>query len=430
MKLEQTNHMTGYTCIACGHTLDLDLHGYVCPTCGGNLQVSYDYDLLRSELATGSLLNQDRRDIFRYAKLLPIAGLDNIPAIRVGNTPLHHARRLGEAFGLSQVYLKDDGLNPSGSFKDRASAVAITRARDIGARVVAGASTGNAGSSMACLCAGVGMTGVIFVPKTAPKAKIAQLLVFGAQVIAVDGNYDDAFDLCFQVCEQRGWFNRNTGYNPFTREGKKTCSFEICEQLDWNPPDRIIVCVGDGNIISGIWKGFCDLHQIGLIDRLPRIVAAQAEGSSAISRTVQRLQSEGFAVHTNDWRNVQVDTVQADTIADSISVDDPRDGLAGVRAVLESDGAAVTVSDDEILDGLRQCGNLSGVFAEPSAAASVAVLKKMAEAGDLEKDERVVCLISGSGLKDVDGARKSVGEPVLVKPDLAAADEALSSLGL
>lgn len=430
MKLEHTHYMTGYICLTCGYGLDVDFHGYTCPACAGNLEVTYDYDRLRTELATGTLLDDSRRDIFRYAKLLPVAGLDKTPPLHVGGTPLHHAERLGAAFGLKNVYLKDDGLNPSGSFKDRASAVAITRARDIGATVLACASTGNAGSSTACMCAAVGMPAVIFVPQDAPKAKIAQLLVFGAHVMAVDGSYDDAFDLCLRVSEKRGWFNRNTGHNPFTREGKKTASFEICEHLGWRAPDQVLVCTGDGNIISGIWKGFRDLHHIGLIDRLPKITAVQAEGSAAISHAIHQFQTAGTAPRAHAWKDLVIQPVHARTLADSISVDKPRDGIAGVRSVIESGGQAVTVTDEQILEGLRLCGQLSGVFAEPSAAASIAALKKMAQAGSIHEDEHVVCLISGSGLKDVDAARKSVGDPIVVAPHLEAAEEALRHQGL
>ena len=224
-------YFIGFRCLKCGAGQDRDFAGYICPACGGNLEVIYNYDRLKHDVARDRMVTAGRPDIFRYAHFLPISRVDLAPPLKVGMTPLYHADRLGASVGLKHVYLKDDGLNPSASFKDRAGAVALVRARELNAKVVAGASTGNAGSSMACLAASVGMPCVIFVPEKAPPAKIAQLLIFGAKVIAVRGTYDDAFDLCLKVCERRGWFNRNTGYNPFTREGKKTCSFEICEQL-------------------------------------------------------------------------------------------------------------------------------------------------------------------------------------------------------
>ncbi len=430
VEAKENGWMTGFVCLRCGAEEGTSFRGYLCPACGGNLDVTYDVAALRRLWEEGRLLDTERADMFRYRRLMPIRDLTHAPRLRVGNTPLLPAPRLGEALGLRNVFLKDDGLNPSGSFKDRASALVIARARELGADVVAAASTGNAGSAMACMAASLGMPAVIFVPESAPRAKLAQLLIFGAHVIAVQGNYDDAFDLCSRVCEARGWFNRNTGLNPYTREGKKSCSFELCEQRNWVPPDWVIVCTGDGNIISGIWKGFRDLYDIGSIDRLPRLVAAQAEGSAAITRAVQRLRAENAPPGPALWRDLKIEPVEAKTVADSISVDDPRDGLAAVRCVLESGGDAVAVPDEEILAAIQELGRRTGVFAEPSAAASVAVLRRLAAAGSIGADDHVVCLISGSGLKDVDAARRAAGEPHRVAPDLDATLSLLEQLGL
>jgi threonine synthase len=418
-------YVSGFRCIACGENEPADFRGYTCTACGGNLDLTYDYDRVRAALGTERPFGGGRDDIFKFAPLLPVEDLSLAPPLRIGATPLYRAERLGKTLGLAKLYLKDEGLNPSASFKDRASAVAITRARELGAEVVAGASTGNAGSSMACMAASVGVPCVIFVPEKAPPAKIAQLLVFGARVLAVRGTYDDAFDLCFEVCEKRGWFNRNTGYNPYTREGKKTCSFELWEQLGESTPDRIIVPVGDGNIISGIWKGMRDLKEVGLIDRLPRLVCAQSEGSSAISRSVQRLQSSHEDPSTIDWSRVEIEPVAATTVADSISVDLPRDGLAAVRAVIESGGEAVTVPDDDILAAVPEIARGAGVFVEPSCATTWACLGKMVAGARIDKNERVVCLLTGSGLKDIGAARRVAGEPTVIEPTVEAAEKAL-----
>jgi threonine synthase len=418
-------YVSGFRCIACGEKQRADFCGYTCAACGGNLDVTYDYDRVRGALGSERPFEGGRDDIFKFAPLLPLEDLSLAPPLRIGATPLYRADRLGERLGLANLYLKDEGLNPSASFKDRASAVAITRARELGAEVVAGASTGNAGSSMACMAASVGVPCVIFVPEKAPPAKIAQLLVFGARVLAVRGTYDDAFDLCFEVCEKRGWFNRNTGYNPYTREGKKTCSFELWEQLGGGAPDRIIVPVGDGNIISGIWKGFKDLREVGLIDRLPRLVCAQSEESSAISRSVQRLQSGHEDASTIDWSRVEIEPVAATTVADSISVDLPRDGLAAVRAVIESGGEAVTVPDDDILAAVPVIARGAGVFVEPSCATTWACLGKMVAGASIDENERVVCLLTGSGLKDIGAARRVAGEPTVIEPTVEAAEKAL-----
>lgn len=417
----------GFKCFACGAEQAADFKGYLCPACGANLEVVYDYAQIRQRVSRQKLAEDPRRDVLRYAPFFPVKGTALASPLRIGWTPLYRAERLGRAIGLENLWIKDDGQNPSASFKDRASAVALMRAREIGAAVIAGASTGNAGSSMACLTASVGMPCVIFVPEKAPPAKIAQLLVFGARVLAVRGTYDDAFDLCMKVCAEKKWFNRNTGYNPFTREGKKTCSFEICEQLSWEAPDRVIVPTGDGNIISGIWKGMRDLYAVGLIERLPKIDCAQSELSDAIVRTVTRLRAEGGRP---EWRNVVVEKVRATTVADSISVDEPRDGLAAVRAVLESGGEAVSVPDADILNAIPELARGAGVFVEPAAACAWAGLKRLVKEGRIGSRERVVCLLTGSGLKDIASARKAAGEPSPVEPDLKDAWRVLRDLGL
>lgn len=420
-------NLNGFQCLACGATQAPAFTGYTCPACGGNLEVTYDFAAVRRTVGRDTLAGGRRSDIFRYAGLLPVTRLDLAPPLRIGMTPLYRADRLGAAAGLKNLFLKDDGLNPSASFKDRAGAVALVRARETGATVIAGASTGNAGSSMACLCASVGLPCVIFVPEKAPPAKIAQLLVFGARVLAVRGTYDQAFDLCMEVCRARGWFNRNTGYNPFTREGKKTCSFEICEQLGWRAPDRVIVPTGDGNIISGIWKGMRDAKAAGWIDQLPKIDCAQSAQSHAIVRAVE---SGRGRFGQEPWSRVSIAAVRATTIADSISVDVPRDGLAAVRAVVESGGAAIAADDAEILAAIPEIARLAGVFVEPAAACAWACLKKMAAAGQVDPEERVVCLLTGNGLKDTASAMKAAGAPTAIDASVAAADAVLAGWGL
>jgi threonine synthase len=328
-----------------------------------------------------------------------------IEAPPVGWTPLIRARRLEERLGLEALYIKDDGRNPSASFKDRASAIALVRARELGVELVTGASTGNAASSTAVLAAGMGgMRTRIFIPKDAPEAKVAQLLAFGAEVLAVDGTYDDAFDLCLAATERFGWYNRNTGYNPFTREGKKSVSFEICEQLGWEVPDLVVVPVGDGNIISGVWKGFCDLRAIGFIDRLPRLLAVQAEKSDAV---VSALEGDGT-----------IRPVSGETVADSISVGLPRDGEAAVQAIQESGGFGVRVSDEEILEAILSIARGAGVFGEPAGVTPFAGLAKAAgKGGPIEPSSKIVLLMTGNGLKDVASVTRVTGEARLIPPD-------------
>jgi threonine synthase len=313
------------------------------------------------------------------------------------------------------LWLKDDGRNPTASFKDRASAIVVARAQQIGAATVVTASTGNAGAALAGMAAAVGQPAVIFAPMTAPEAKVAQLLMFGATVILVNGNYDQAFDLCLQASREFGWYCRNTGYNPFTVEGKKTAALEICEQLKWKAPDRIFVPVGDGNIISGIHKGLKDLHALGWMDKMPKLMGVQAIGSAACY---------------NAWRHhtEKITPVSADTLADSISVDLPRDGVRAVRAVSHTGGVYLTVTDDEILDAMRVLARQAAVFSEPAGATATAGLAKAIKRHLVEPDETIVVLITGNGLKDIRSAIKAAGQAHRIEPTLDEVKQLWSQL--
>lgn len=396
--------MNAYRCFACDTTQAADFSGWTCPACGGNLDVVNDAE---------TILEQVRKSPF---------DTERIP-LQIGNTPLYPARRLGQTIGLRNLYLKDDTVSPSASSKDRASAAVVLRALDAGAHIVSVASTGNAGSSLACIAAAAGLQAMVLVPESAPVAKLTQALSFGATVLAVRGNYDVAFDLCLAASDEFGWFNRSTGINPFTREGKKVCAWEIWASLHGRVPDRIVVPTGDGNILSGMWKGWCELKAAGLIDRLPKIDCAQSAGSDAISRTVLGIRDGGDI----DWASVQLATVNAHTVADSISVDRPRDGLAAVRAVIESGGEAIAVPDAKILAAIPEIAAATGVFPEPAAATPWAAVKQMVTDGRVAPDEVVVCLVSGNGLKDIASARQVAGLPQVIDPSLEALEAALIS---
>lgn len=393
--------VTELRCVHCQARQSLTERVYVCDSCGGNLQVEYDYEAIRSRWRRDDLSADPERSIWRYAPLYPVSTRLDTPPI--GWTPLLRAPVLEQRLGIKAVFLKDDGRNPSASFKDRASAIALARARDTGCRIVTGASTGNAGSSTALLAAALGMTARIFIPRAAPAAKVAQLLAFGADVLAVDGTYDQAFDLCLAATQRFGWYNRNTGYNPFTREGKKSVSFEICEQLDWEMPELVVVPVGDGNIISGVAKGFEDFRRLGFIEQVPRLLAVQAEGSAAV---VQALASDGT-----------IKSVAGETVADSIAVSVPRDGEAAVQAVRSSQGFGITVSDEEILAAIVEVARATGVLGEPAGVTGYAGLKKAKAQGLIDPAWRVVILVTGSGLKDVASVMKVAGSPRPVSPD-------------
>jgi threonine synthase len=345
--------------------------------------------------------------MWRYRALLPIDDWSFLPPLTVGWTPIYDCKKLAQRWGIGQLLIKDDGRNPTASFKDRPSALAVVKAKEAGASVITTASSGNDGSALAGICASVGMESVIFVPAYAPPPKIAQLQIYGATVVIVEGTYDEAYDLCIEAARRFGWYQRSTGYNPFTREGKKTAALEIAEQLNWNVPDKVFVAVGDGNIISGLWKGFNDLRRIDFIDRLPQMIGAQSETASAI---VDAANGDGI-----------VRVAPAHTVADSINVGKPRDATAAVRAIRDSGGRGVTISDDQMVAAIPRLARETGVFVEPAAAAAYAGFVKLCESGSIKSDERVLLMLTGNGLKDVDTARRAVSEPMRVAPDIEVA---------
>lgn len=390
-------------CVLCGKRYQPHEVSYVCPACGssGVLYVHYDYERVAPYFTRALLAEDHAFTAWRYRALLPLpAEQIDPPPLTIGGTPLYPVARLRAHLGMPHLWLKDDSRNPSASLKDRASMLAILRAAG---RTLACASTGNAASSLATLAAAAGLPCVIFVPRNAPRAKVVQLLMCGATVFSVQGSYDDAFDLCIAACARFGWYNRNTGYNPYLVEGKKTVGFEIAEQCGWEPPDTILVPTGDGCIISGVYRGFEDLLRLGLIARTPRLIAVQARGSSAL---VRALEGDGI-----------VRASEATTIADGISVGLPRNGAMAVRCIRASSGFGVTVSDEEILDAEKSLARLTGVFAEPSAAASYAGLLRLLAEDRIARSERVVLLVTGSGLKSVDAVVETAGNVIPLTPD-------------
>lgn len=394
---------------------------YTCPRHGelGTLDILYDYAALGASLDRDALSADPRANSWRYKALLPIAPDSPAPPLEVGWTPLYAAPRIADALGLDRAWIKDDGANPTGSLKDRASTLVLARALERGVTTVSTASTGNAAAALAGLGAAVPEIDiVIFVPDSAPEAKVAQLLVFGARVLLIEGSYDDAFDLCMATCAEQGWYSRNTGVNPFTTEGKKTVALEIAEQFRWNIPDAVVVSVGDGSIISGLHKGFSDLRRLGWIEKVPRLIGVQANGSAVLARAWR----EGLPAEA-------IRPAPATTVADSIAAGMPRDRAKALRAVRETDGAYVTVSDSEILAAIPQLARLSGVFAEPAAAAAFAGASRAVASGILDREERLCLLITGNGLKDVASARRSVGQGHRVAPTIDAVRSALNRVG-
>ncbi len=370
---------------------------YACPRCGqvGTLDVLYDYDDLKRKLKRGDIESSREYSMWRYANLLPVSQPANM--VQVGWTPLYQRAELAAEFGVCTAYIKDDGRNPTASLKDRASAVVVQKAIELGVEIISTASTGNAAAALAGVSASVGMKTIIFVPASAPEAKIAQLLAYGATVLLVEGTYDQAFDLCLDVSEHEGWYNRSTAINPYTTEGKKTVALEIAEQLGWNVPDVVVVSVGDGNILAGVYKGFWDLLRLGWIERIPRLIGVQAAGSSALVHAWE-----------NNLNAVDMVPLPAETVADSISAGLPRDRAKALRAVRETNGGFLAVTDDAIVQSIPQLARLTGVFAEPAAAAVYAGAKRAVELNWIQSSDSILLLVTGNGLKDVKRAQAAV----------------------
>ncbi len=409
-------------CSVCGRTYAPDEVTYTCPVCGpvGTLDVLFDYDKLKATVDRDFISASYETSMWRYRDLMPLGADSEVPPLRVGWTPFYAAPRLAADLGIRQASAKDDGANPTGSLKDRASAMVVARALEQGIRIVSTASTGNAAAALAGVGASVGkerIETIIFVPASAPEAKIAQLLVYGATVLLVEDTYDVAFDLCVALCESEGWYCRNTGMNPFTVEGKKTVAFEIAESLDWDVPDVVVVSVGDGNIIAGVHKGFVDLHRLGWIERIPRLIGVQAAGSSPLVSAWE---------NNLDARDMQ--PVDVATIADSISAGLPRDRAKALRAVRETNGTLIAVDDEAIIASIPRLARLTGVFVEPSSAAVYAGARRAVELGVIHPDDHALLLLTGNGLKDVRRAQQSVSGGLRVPPDLTVIRQALRQI--
>lgn len=416
-------HLLHLSCVVCGREYDEGATRYVCDDHGneGILDVRYDYD--KVELSRESLAADSDPTMWRYRPLMPVAADAPVPPLTVGGTPTYESPRLASDLGLTTVWVKDEGRQPTASLKDRASSMAVVKAQEFGADVITTASTGNAAAALSGVCASVGQPNVIFVPEAAPEAKVAQLLAYGSVVVLVQGNYSDAFDLCMAASVQYGWYNRNTGFNPYMTEGKKTAMLELLEQLDWQAPDAVFVSVGDGSIIGGLHKGAKDALALGLIDSMPRIYGVQAAGSDYL---VQAFES-GEDVLTKA-------PISADTVADSISADLPRDRIKALAAATETDGAYLRVSDAQILEAIPALARRSGVFAEPAGAAALAGLQLAVEQGHVGANDRVAVVSTGSGLKDVASVMDAVGrvgtEPIRVPPELNRLERELAGKGI
>jgi threonine synthase len=413
MSSQFVSYVSALECTRCGTRYAPDKVAYTCPACGpddGILDILYDLDRVGRDLAISDLLDGPQNH-WRYGPLLPVAKHHVGVHWPIGWTPLIESAPLARELGVRRLRLKDDGRNASGSFKDRASSVGVVRATELGAGAIACASTGNAAVSLAACAAMAGMPAYIFVSRRIPQGKLAQLLIYGATVFRVDGTYDEAYRLCAAACDRFGWYNRNCAYNPYLVEGKKTGGLEIAEQCMSDPPDWVVMSVGDGCSIAGVGKGLRQMRELGLIDWPVRLLGVQAGGVAPVQAA---------------FESGALPTCAGDTFADSINCPVPRNWRKAVSAVQAAEGAFVSVSDDAIRKAMRVTGELAGIFAEPAAAAAVAGVAQAVHAGIIAPGADVVAYLTGNGLKDIQAAIDSTPHPHDIPPELHAVEEHLA----
>lgn len=411
------SYIKGYRCTICGAEFKPGEVGLTCPHCGekGILDVIFDYDALSKVLTKEYFANNRNYSMWRYAPIMGIQEDHINEMLRVGWTPLYEARNLGKELGVKKLYVKDDGLNPSGSSKDRASGVAVLKAIEAGADTIACSSTGNAASSCACQAAHMGLKAVIFVPKRAPIGKATQICLYGATLIKVDGDYKAAFQLSKAAIDKYGWYNRNAAINPFMVEGKKTVSMEIAEQLNFEPTDWVAVSVGDGCTVGGVYKGFMEFKKLGLIREIPRILGVQSTGCCPFVNSSET----GEPLKEAD----------ENTLADSIAVGIPRNPIKALNAIKLSNGAWVAVPDEEIIKAMGLLGRTEGIFGEPAGVAAIAGIKKAVELGIIKPNETVTTIVTGNGLKDPVNGQNAVSMPEPMAPSLEELDKFLKDKG-
>ncbi len=387
---------------------------HVCDFCFGPLEVSYDYEAIaasvsRERIAAGPTT------IWRYAELLPASAEDPVN-LGAGFTPLVRADRLAAELGLGELWIKNDTLNPTGSFKDRVVSVALTKARELGFKVAACASTGNLANSVAAHAARAGMESVVFIPHDLEQGKVITTAVYGGTLVAVEGSYDDVNRLCAELTsEQPLWAFVNVNIRTYYAEGSKTLAFEVAEQLGWRAPDHVVVPIASGSQLTKIHKGFGELHRVGLLDEEPhvRVSGAQAQGCSPVATA--------FADGTDVIR-----PQRPSTIAKSLAIGNPADGFYALDVVRKTGGAVAAVDDAEIVEAIRLLARTEGIFAETAGGVTIATLAKLAASGVVRPDERVVAYVTGHGLKTIEAVAPHVGPTVTIAPTLSAFNAALS----
>jgi threonine synthase len=411
------NFIKGFRCTLCNKIYSEYEVSYTCPNCGekGILEIEYDYQSMRKFVDKCYFKTNPDFSMWRYHLMMAIEQKHIPKMLKIGGTPLYKANHLHRTVGIKSLYIKDEGQNPSGSLKDRASGVAVLKAIEKGYKTIACSSTGNAASSLACHSARTGLKTVIFVPKRAPIGKINQLSIYGSNVVIVDGDYKDTYELSKKAIDHYGYYNRNAAINPFLVEGKKTVALEIAEQLDFSPTDWVAVSVGDGCTIAGVYKGFYDFFMLGLIDKIPKLLGVQSSGCQPFVTAFET--------------NQTLTEAEENSIADSISVGIPRNPIKAQNAVLKSRGSWVSVSDDEILKYMRKLGMKEGIFGEPAGVAALAGIRKAVTLGIISPVESVTMIMTGNGLKDPKSVEKAIQPPILIKNDFNALENYLKEKG-
>jgi threonine synthase len=405
--------VTYQQCINCGTKYPTDEIIYFCRKCGDILEIKLDYDMTKDMLKKSGW-KKTPLSVWRYRDLMPITDPSRIVTLNEGGTGLHQCGRLGKALGLKELYVKNEGENPTGSFKDRGMTVGVTKAVELGVKSVICASTGNTSASLAAYAAKAGLQCAVLIPSgKIAYGKLAQAIIYGAKVIQVRGNFDQALDIVFKLSEKHRNIYLLNSINPFRIEGQKSLGYEICEQLDNKPPDRVIVPVGNAGNISAIWKGFTEFHDLGFVKMLPKMTGIQAEGAAPIAQAIKTGSKEIVPVR------------KPETIATAIRIGAPVSWKKAVNAIRDSGGTAETVSDDEILEAQKTLSRLEGLFVEPASASSIAGLKKLVNNGTIDKEEQVVCVTTGHGLKDPDVAIRISEKPLEVNAEVEAIEHAL-----
>ena len=405
--------MSHQECINCHTKYDIDDIVYFCRKCGDILEIKLDFARLAETLKSGDW-KKTPLSVWRYRDFMPIHESAKIVTLNEGGTGLHRSERLGKELGLKNLYVKNEGENPTGSFKDRGMTVGVTKAVELGARHVICASTGNTSASLAAYAARAGIKCTVLIPSgKIAYGKLAQAMIHGAKVLQVRGNFDEALEFVLKLAEKHKNIYLLNSINPFRIEGQKSLGYEICEQLNNDAPDRIIVPVGNAGNISAIWKGLTEFHKLGYIKTLPKMTGIQAAGSAPIVQ----------AIKTNSDKIIPVD--KPETVATAIRIGAPVSWKKAINAIRESYGTAETVTDEEILDAQKTLAQIEGIFVEPASASSIAGLKKLVKSGVIGKNERVVCVTTGHGLKDPDTAVKMSEKPLEVDADISAIENAL-----